>query len=41
LPINNKSRKALSVVYWLLANKTLDHRGTGSFYGLKDFESEL
>jgi len=41
VPTNNKGRKALSVVYWLLANETLDHRGADSFYGLEDFESEL
>ena len=41
VPTNNKGRKALSVVYWLLANETLDHRGADSFYGLDDFESEL
>lgn len=41
VPTNNKGRKALSVVYWLLANETLDHRGADSFYALEDFESEL
>jgi SSU ribosomal protein S2P len=41
VPTNNKGRKALSVVYWLLANETLDHRGADSFYGLDDFESDL
>jgi len=41
IPTNNKGRKALSVVYWLLANETLDHRGADSFYALEDFESEL
>ena len=41
VPTNNKGRKALSVVYWLLANETLDHRGADSFYALEDFESAL
>jgi small subunit ribosomal protein S2 len=41
VPTNNKGRKALSVVYWLLANETLDRRGSDSFYALEDFESEL
>ena len=41
VPTNNKGRKALSVVYWLLANETLDHRGADSFYALEDFESQL
>jgi len=27
IPTNNKGRRALSVVYWLLANETLDRRG--------------
>jgi small subunit ribosomal protein S2 len=41
VPTNNKGRKALSVVYWLLANETLDRRGAEPSYGLDDFESEL
>ena len=41
VPTNNKGRKALSVVYWLLANETLDRRGAEPSYGLEDFESEL
>ena len=41
VPTNNKGRKALSVVYWLLANETLDHRGADSFYALEEFESQL
>jgi small subunit ribosomal protein S2 len=41
VPTNNKGRKALSVVYWLLANETLDNRGADNFYALEDFESEL
>jgi len=41
VPTNNKGRKALSVVYWLLANETLDRRGAEPSYSLEDFESEL
>jgi len=41
IPTNNKGRKALSVVYWLLANETLDRRGAEPTYALGDFESEL
>ncbi|WP_290816237.1 30S ribosomal protein S2 [Halovivax sp.] len=39
VPTNNKGRKALSVVYWLLANETLDRRGAEPTYALEDFES--
>jgi small subunit ribosomal protein S2 len=38
IPTNNKGRKALSVVYWLLANETLDRRGADTVYALDDFE---
>ncbi|WP_435358279.1 30S ribosomal protein S2 [Haloarchaeobius sp. DFWS5] len=41
VPTNNKGRKALSVVYWLLANETLDRRGASPSYSLDDFESEI
>ncbi|WEL18209.1 MULTISPECIES: 30S ribosomal protein S2 [unclassified Halorhabdus] len=41
VPTNNKGRKALSVVYWLLANETLDRRGAEPAYSLADFESDL
>jgi small subunit ribosomal protein S2 len=41
VPTNNKGRKALSVVYWLLANETLDRRGADTVYGLEDFETDL
>jgi len=41
VPTNNKGRKALSVVYWLLANETLDRRGAAPAYALDDFESEI
>ncbi len=41
VPTNNKGRRALSVVYWLLANETLDRRGAEPTYGLEDFEDGL
>ena len=41
IPTNNKGRRALSVVYWLLANETLDRRGAEPGYALEDFEAEL
>jgi small subunit ribosomal protein S2 len=41
VPTNNKGRKALSVVYWLLANETLDRRGAEPTYTLEDFESDI
>ncbi len=41
IPTNNKGRKALSVVYWLLANETLDRRGADTVYALDDFESGI
>jgi len=41
VPTNNKGRRALSVVYWLLANETLDRRGSDTVYALEDFEAEI
>ncbi|PSQ58997.1 30S ribosomal protein S2 [Halobacteriales archaeon SW_7_71_33] len=41
VPTNNKGRKALSVVYWLLANETLDARGAEPTYALDDFEGGI
>ncbi len=41
IPTNNKGRRALSVVYWLLANETLDSRGADTMYALEDFEAEI
>lgn len=41
VPTNNKGRRALAVVYWLLANETLDRRGAEPSYELADFEVEL
>ncbi|PSP80439.1 30S ribosomal protein S2 [Halobacteriales archaeon QS_4_69_225] len=41
VPTNNKGRRALSVIYWLLANETLDRRGAEPGYALEDFETDL
>ncbi|WP_101294934.1 30S ribosomal protein S2 [Halegenticoccus soli] len=41
IPTNNKGRRALSVVYWLLANETLDRRGADTVYALDDFEEGI
>lgn len=41
IPTNNKGRKALAVVYWLLANETLDRRGAEPTLALEDFETGL
>ena len=41
IPTNNKGRRALSVVYWLLANETLDRRGAKPDYALSDFEEGI
>ncbi|MFC5367667.1 30S ribosomal protein S2 [Salinirubrum litoreum] len=41
VPTNNKGRRALSVVYWLLANETLDRRGADTVYALEDFEADI
>ncbi len=41
VPTNNKGRKALSVVYWLLARELMDLRDQETDYGLDDFEPEL
>ncbi|MFB6090974.1 MAG: 30S ribosomal protein S2 [Halobellus sp.] len=41
VPTNNKGRRALSIVYWLLANETLDRRGSDTVYALEDFEDEI
>ncbi len=38
IPTNNKGRKALAVVYWLLANETIDRRGGQPTHALEDFE---
>lgn len=39
IPTNNKGRKALSVVNWLLANETLDRRGADTVFALDEFET--
>jgi len=42
IPTNNKGRRALSVVYWLLANETLDRRPDGEpSFALSDFETDI
>lgn len=41
VPTNNKGRRALSVVYWLLANETLDRTGAEPGYALEDFEEGI
>ncbi|ESS06023.1 MAG: SSU ribosomal protein S2P [uncultured archaeon A07HB70] len=41
IPTNNKGRRALAVVYWLLANETLDRRGGDPSYALEEFEADL
>ncbi|WP_256686771.1 30S ribosomal protein S2 [Halococcus qingdaonensis] len=41
VPTNNKGRRALSVVYWLLANETVDRTGGEPGYALDDFEEGI
>lgn len=41
IPTNNKGRKALALIYWLLAKKTLEGRGDTINYTVADFESEV
>ncbi|GAA0462405.1 30S ribosomal protein S2 [Halococcus dombrowskii] len=41
VPTNNKGRRALSVVYWLLANETVDRTGGDPGYALDDFEEGI
>ncbi len=42
IPTNNKGRKALAMVYWLLARQIFSINGKTNFdYGVEDFESEL
>jgi small subunit ribosomal protein S2 len=41
VPTNNKGRRALSVVYWLLANEVIDNRGGEPSYALEDFEEGI
>lgn len=41
IPTNNKGRKALALIYWLLAKKTLEEKGDSINYTVADFEAEL
>jgi len=42
IPANNKGRKALALVYWLLTRETLRAKGITDFpYTIDDFEAEL
>jgi len=41
IPTNNKGRKALALIYWLLAKKTLEERGDTITHTVADFEAEL
>jgi small subunit ribosomal protein S2 len=42
IPTNNKGRKALALVYWLLAREVVKERGDQGFsYTVNEFESEI
>jgi small subunit ribosomal protein S2 len=41
IPTNNKGRKALALIYWLLANEIAKLRGQHTDYAVKDFEIEI
>ncbi|WP_456478567.1 30S ribosomal protein S2 [Geoglobus ahangari] len=42
IPTNNKGRKALALVYWILAREVLKNRGFTEFpYRVEDFEAEI
>ncbi|MHC1630803.1 MAG: 30S ribosomal protein S2 [Methanotrichaceae archaeon] len=43
IPTNNKGRKALTLIYWLLAKETLNERNEGERfrYTISDFETEF
>lgn len=42
IPTNNKGRKALALVYWLLSREVIRERGEQGFnYTVNDFESEI
>jgi len=41
IPTNNKGRKALALIYWLLAKEIAKLRGQQTDYEVKDFEIEI
>jgi small subunit ribosomal protein S2 len=41
IPTNNKGRKALALIYWLLAQEIAKLRGQQMDYALNDFEIEI
>ncbi len=41
IPTNNKGRRALAIVYWLLAREIVKIRGQDFTYTVEDFEAEL
>ena len=46
IPTNNKGRRALALVYWLLAREILKHKGKIKLYDdfkptIEDFEAEI
>ncbi|MCX9014642.1 MAG: 30S ribosomal protein S2 [Candidatus Methanoperedens sp.] len=41
IPTNNKGRKALALIYWLLAKQVLAEKGDTIRYTVEEFEAEL
>ncbi len=41
IPTNNKGRRALAIVYWLLAREIMRIKGQDFTYTIEDFEAEL
>ncbi|MEM4616815.1 MAG: 30S ribosomal protein S2, partial [Archaeoglobaceae archaeon] len=41
IPTNNKGRKALALVYWLIAREIKKAKGEDFTYTVEDFEAEL